>query len=181
MRVESLVGPADELPVKPLFTSARLVARDQQDRFALGIEGKGHAPHAIRCVKTELFHVGVTGTIERINTGPAQARPELLQKARMGENFRPHVLGQLVEFRLKFVADLNNPFHDLIMHYLAYAVKCMCSQRMPNPRAYRGISLQSFYGTCAIQILPVTSPCTNTILSGPTPSSRGVSPTFSIE
>ncbi len=37
MSVKSLIGLGNELPVKPLLTSAALVSRHQEDRPAFGI------------------------------------------------------------------------------------------------------------------------------------------------
>ena len=48
MRVEPLVGLPDQLAVKPLFTAAGLIARDQQNCLPLGVECKPtlHSPSA---------------------------------------------------------------------------------------------------------------------------------------
>ena len=61
----------------------------------------------------------MTGAIERIDAGPSQLRPELLEQACECESLHAHVLGQRVKLRLQFIADLDNPIHILIMPYIA--------------------------------------------------------------
>ena len=52
-------------------------------------------------------------------------RPELLQKARQRQNLRPHVLVQFVKFRIKLVANLNNPAHSYNMTHDPYSVSAI--------------------------------------------------------
>jgi len=49
-------------------------------------------------------------------------RPELLKKARVGENFRPSVFVKFGEFRQKLIADFNNS-HGQSCNIRHYAVK----------------------------------------------------------
>jgi hypothetical protein len=44
MRIEPLIGFADQLAIKPSFAAAGLVAGHQQNRLALGVEGEGDTP-----------------------------------------------------------------------------------------------------------------------------------------
>jgi hypothetical protein len=67
--VEPVVGLSYQFAVKSLLAAARLISRNQQDALALRIEGKGHAPFAIRCGKPQFFHIGVARAVERINAG----------------------------------------------------------------------------------------------------------------
>ena len=78
MRVEPLVCLGDELLIKSLLASARLVTGNEENGFALWIEGKSDAPNTARCNETKLLHVGVPGPAERINTWTPQLWPEPL-------------------------------------------------------------------------------------------------------
>ena len=49
-------------------------------------------------------------------------RPELLKKARVGENLRPNPFVKFGEFRQKLIADFNNP-HGQLCSIRHYAVK----------------------------------------------------------
>ncbi len=109
MSVEAVIGLADQLAVKAFFARARFVASHQQDRFAGYIERESHSPHAVRRIEPELFHISVARSLERVDARPAELWPELLKKARQGQNFGSHVHVQRVELRLKLIPDLNNP------------------------------------------------------------------------
>jgi len=113
MSVEAVIGLADQFPVEPFFADPRFIARNQQDRFSLCVESESYSPHSTRCVEPQFFHVLVTRSLQRVNARPSKLWTELLQKARQSQNFRPHVLVQRVEFRLKLIADLNKPAHFL--------------------------------------------------------------------
>ena len=116
MSVKALIGFADQLLVKCPFASTGLVAGHQQDCLAARIERESNSPFTIRCTKSQLLHVRVPRAVQRIDTGSAQLRPELLKKSGQSENFRLDVLMQASEFRLEFIADLDGPRHLNNMH-----------------------------------------------------------------
>ena len=113
MSVKTVIRFADQLAVEPFFADARFISRNQKHRLALRIEGKGHSPLAIACGEPQLLHVGVAGTVQRIDAGPPQLRAELPEKARQRQNLRLHVFLKREELRLEFVTDLNDPTHRL--------------------------------------------------------------------
>ena len=90
-------------------------------RFVSKAKATLHSPSA--ALNRSSFIFRVAGAIQRIDTGSPQLRPELLEKASQRQNFRPHVLAQFVELRLKLVADLNNPAQVYNMIYRPYDVK----------------------------------------------------------
>ena len=91
-------------------------------RFVSKAKATLHSPSAA-LNRSSLTDMRVAGAIQRIQAGPPELRPELLEKASQRQNFRPHVLAQFVELRLKLVADLNNPAQVYNMIYRPYDVK----------------------------------------------------------
>lgn len=55
MRVKTVIGFANQLAIEPFFVAARFVPRNEQDRFALRVEGKGHSPNAIGRAKPQFL------------------------------------------------------------------------------------------------------------------------------
>src|SRR4051794_24727601 len=70
----------DELPIEALLASARLVAGDEQNGLALGIESEGHSPYPVAGRETKLFHVGVQQPLQRIGMRPAEPRAVVAQQ-----------------------------------------------------------------------------------------------------
>jgi hypothetical protein len=122
MRVEPLVGLPDQLAVKPLFTAAGLVARDQQNCPPLDVECKSHPPLAISCGEPQLLHVRVARSLESVYARPPQSRSELLKQARQGQDLGLHVRPQCVEFRLKLAGYFYCPTHSSNMASATYDV-----------------------------------------------------------
>jgi len=50
-----------------------------------------------------------TRSVEGVNARPAQLRTKLLKQAGEREDFGPHILVQIIEFRLELIADFNGP------------------------------------------------------------------------
>ena len=122
MRLETVIGLADQPLVKSLFADPGFIPRNEQDCLALRVEGEGYSPFAISRTEPQFLHVRVARAVQRVNPRPPQWRPELLHKARQHQNLRPHVLVQIVELRLKLVANLNNPAHLYNMTATTYDV-----------------------------------------------------------
>ncbi len=80
MIIVSIIGHRNQAPVKTSLVRAALVAPDQQDRLAPGIEGERHAPDFTLPGKAQLFHVGMPRAFQGVHRGTAQVRPELLQQ-----------------------------------------------------------------------------------------------------
>jgi len=123
MGVKPVVRFSDELFIEPLLAAAGFVACDKENGLAFRVERKNDAPLTIRRTEAELFHVGVTGSVQRIDARTPQLRPELLQEPSMGKNFGSHILGQFLELRLEHVADLDVPSHYSIMAWNTYGAK----------------------------------------------------------
>ena len=127
MRLETVIGLADQPLVKSLFADPGFIPRNEQDCLALRVEGEGYSPFAISRTEPQFLHVRVARAVQRVNPRPPQWRPELLHKARQHQNLRLHVLVQIVELRLKFVANLNNPAHLYNMTATTYDVNIIPS------------------------------------------------------
>src|SRR5438046_9201315 len=85
--------------VETLFASSGLVSRHEQDGFTLGIKGESDSPLTVCRAESQLLHIGMPRAIERVNAGPTQLWPKLLQNERQSENLRLHVFMQSIEFR----------------------------------------------------------------------------------
>src|SRR5689334_4207857 len=97
MGVKPVVPFGDELLIEALLTSAGFVAGDKEDALALCVEGESDTPLTVRGTEAELFHIGVTGIVQRIDARTPQLRPELLQEPGVGKDLDSYVLGQLLK------------------------------------------------------------------------------------
>lgn len=79
MGIEAVVGFADQFPIEALFTSARLVASDQQNCAPPRVERERHAPFAARRTEPQVLHVGVTQAFQRVHARPAEMWSKLLE------------------------------------------------------------------------------------------------------
>lgn len=113
MRVKSIVGLNDELFVKSFLAYSRLVTRHEEHCLTFGIEGESHSPFSVCRRETQLFHIRVARTVERVHARPAKLWTELLKQAGESKNFFPDLFGQGIELRLKLIANLNSPSHAL--------------------------------------------------------------------
>ena len=59
MRVETVIGLADQAAVETLFTAPRFIPRNEQDRLAPGVEGEGYSPFAVSRTEPQFLHVRV--------------------------------------------------------------------------------------------------------------------------
>jgi len=71
MRVEAGVRLGDHLAIKEMFAAAGFVAATNDDSGSVRIEGEQETPYAVCCVKSQFLHLGVTGTFQSIDMGPA--------------------------------------------------------------------------------------------------------------
>ncbi len=76
MIVKTLVRRGDQFAVKPLLTSAGLIAGDEDDRLPERVESESCTPCAVRSIKALLLHIGVFRVFQRV-----QMRPPLPRKA----------------------------------------------------------------------------------------------------
>ena len=133
MGVKPVVRFSDELSIEPLLAAARFVACDKENGLALGVKGESDAPLTIRRTEAKLFHIGVTGIVQRIDTRTPQLRPKLLQEPGVGEDFGSNVLRQFRKLRLELVADFDVPSHESIMAYNTYGLKFIFDQALAAP------------------------------------------------
>jgi len=96
-------------------------------------KAKSDAPLTIRRTEAKLFHIGVTGIVQRIDTRTPQLRPKLLQEPGVGEDFGSNVLRQFRKLRLELVADFDVPSHESIMAYNTYGLKFIFDQALAAP------------------------------------------------
>lgn len=137
MIIEAPVGLADQSVVETLFSSSRLVTGDQQDRAALWVEREGHTPHSVVSIETQLLHVGVTRSVERIHARPTQGRSELFQQPSVRHHLVLDRLCEIVKFRFEGRIEENNPGHQHIMTLNTYVVKNISLvSRQSDSRAY---------------------------------------------
>ena len=115
MRIEAVIGLADQLAIKSPFTDARFVACNEQNSGALRVECKYNPPLTIQRAESKLLHVRMTGALQCVHARASQRWSELLKKPGKRQNFRLHVFFQREKLRFELVADLDNPFHGLIM------------------------------------------------------------------
>src|SRR6266849_9270963 len=111
MSLETAISLSDQLTVEPFFADTGFISCHEQDSLALRVERKSYSPLPISRTKAQFFHIRVARVVQGVGVGPLQLRPELLEKARQCQNFRPHVFVQFVELRFKLIANLNNPSH----------------------------------------------------------------------
>jgi hypothetical protein len=81
VRIKAIIRFTDQLAIEASLTDTGFIAGDQQNCPAPRIKGEGHAPFAIRGTETEFLHVRVTRPFERVHSGAAQLRAELLENA----------------------------------------------------------------------------------------------------
>jgi hypothetical protein len=111
MGVKPVVGFSDELFIEPLLASAGFVTRDKEDGFALRVESESDTPLPSSRTEAELFHIGVTGIVQRIDMRTPQLRPELLEEPGVGEDLSPYVVGQFLKLWFELVANFDVPSH----------------------------------------------------------------------
>jgi len=87
MSVKSRVGARNQLFIESPLICATLITAHQQDCRAFCVKCKSHAPYPTFTIETQLFHICVLRTFERIHRWPAQVRAEFLKQPRVGEQF----------------------------------------------------------------------------------------------
>lgn len=132
MGVKPVVRSSDELFIEPLLTAAGFVACDKENGLTLRVKGESDAPLPIRRAEAELFHIGVAGSVQRLDTRPTQLRPDLLQEPSMGKDFGLHILRQFLELRLELVPNFDRPCRYSIMTLKTYVIKSIL-RACPSP------------------------------------------------
>ena len=111
MGIEALISFLDQFTVELASTDARFVTGYQQNRPPPRIKGKSNSPLAVGSAETQLFHLWMTASVQRVYPGSAELWSDLLQKNCQRQNLRLHVPVQQIELRLELIADLDDPFH----------------------------------------------------------------------
>ena len=131
MRVETVIGLADQPAVEPLFSPPDL--SPATSRIALRFVSKAkatlHSPSAALNRNSFMFAWRESYSVS--TRGRPNCGPELLQQSRQRQNLRLHVLVQFVKLWLKLVANLNNPAHPHNMTHNPYSVSAIfgCLER----------------------------------------------------
>lgn len=86
MIIEARVSFRDQLFIEALFVAAGLVRADQENCFAVGIEGEGYALDAIICVAPQFFQICVSRSFERINMRPSKMWSEFFDQSSLRGN-----------------------------------------------------------------------------------------------
>jgi hypothetical protein len=97
MVVITLISQREQALVKPALICPAFISPDQQDRLSLRIKSKSHPSYLTVPGKTNLFHVGVSGTLEGINRGASQIGLKLIR--------------QNHEFSVESIMKENGPSH----------------------------------------------------------------------
>lgn len=105
------IGLRNQCPVEALLASARFVARDQQDRLTRRIECKGHPPHPAVRIESQLLHVGVLGSFQRIDPRPARLWTKSLDHLRLRQQFDLDCGCERWKLRSKFGRKADCPSH----------------------------------------------------------------------
>ena len=136
MGVKARVRQCNQPFVKAPLIRAALVAAHQQNRLPRRVEGKGDASYFARPAKAQLLHVGVLRALQRIHCRPPQARAEIPQQQRMGQQFILQGFGQGREFGGEIVVKEDGPTHVQIMYLKPYLFKWPdeCSRPMNSCR-----------------------------------------------
>jgi len=67
MLLESPVGNRNEISVETILRDPGLVSTNKENRPALRIEGKGHAPYAAIGIEPQFLHVGKVRTLQCVH------------------------------------------------------------------------------------------------------------------
>jgi hypothetical protein len=125
MSVETVIGLSDQLAIEAFLTNPGFVASYEQNGLAFRIESKSYTPLTVCRTKPQFFHIGVTGSFQRVHTRPSQLRPELLQETSQSQHFRAYILVQLIKLRFELLGYLDRPCQLGLCLGVHHAVKCM--------------------------------------------------------
>jgi hypothetical protein len=114
MRIEAIIRFPNERPVKLPLTSARLVSRDER---------KGNSPFPIGRANAQLFHVGVAGTVKRIDVGASKSWPKLAKQQHRRQDGVLNFFRKGLKLWIELIADGDTPVHNRIMISKPYGVK----------------------------------------------------------
>src|SRR5271169_6048400 len=132
MRVETVIGLADQLAVEPFLADSRFVGRREQDRPPPRVEGKREPPLPASRAEPQFLQVRVARVVQGVNPGSPQLRPESLEEPRQRQDLRSYVFMHGVELRLKLVPDFHHPRHSHSMASNTYAVKYIRTPAIPG-------------------------------------------------
>lgn len=101
----------NKMLVKALLTTARLVARNQNDGVPLRIEREGCTPFPVRGREAHFLHVGVFRAFERIDVRATQLRAEFGKQLRDGQKFGLNPALESQKLRLEGIMQSDVPVH----------------------------------------------------------------------
>jgi len=109
---ETSICLGNELLVKPLLVPAGFVAGNEQNRLSAGIEGEGGAPLAIRGLESQLLHIGVLRSLERIGVGSPKLRAIVRKQLGHGEQRILDILLEGQKLDLESILEFDVPSHE---------------------------------------------------------------------
>ena len=111
MEIEAIIRRGDELLVETLLVCARFVSRSQKNGLPVRIKGKGNTPDTFFFFLSQLFHVSVSGILERIDIRTPQNGALAFKNKRMRKDCILRGLRKFIEFGLERSDKLNFPNH----------------------------------------------------------------------
>ena len=107
MRLETVIGLADQPLVKSLFADPGFIPRNEQDCLALRVEGEGYSPFAISRTEPQFLQRGASRSACQPEAGPKLAARTAAQGAPTPESpsARPRAASNSCDSNL--VANLN--------------------------------------------------------------------------
>ena len=120
---EARVRFLDQLLIEPGLAHTGLVTGDKDDGAALGIEGVGETPDAVRGPEAEFLHVGETRAVQCVCVRTTELGTEFGEHRSVCVEGVPDSLGKTHEFGIELFMEENGPNHVLSMAPGTYVVK----------------------------------------------------------
>lgn len=115
MPIEAGVGKTNEPFVEPFLVGTTLVPTHEKDRLPIWVEGESDAPYLALPTEPQFLHIGVLRSLQGVDRGTPQARPELAQQQGMGEKLILQARGEGLKLAVEFVVEKYRPTHGV--HY----------------------------------------------------------------
>jgi hypothetical protein len=123
MIVITLIGHLEQALIEPALICPTFVSANQQNGLSLWVKSKSHSPDLAAPRKPELFHVGMSRTLEGVYGRSSQVRAKLREQFGMCEQFVLKLFHHGLEFGVKGIVKKNSPSHEQIMDLKTYGVK----------------------------------------------------------
>lgn len=138
MPVEPCVCAGNQLFIESPLIRAALISTHQQNCRAFGVKCKSHPPHPALTIETQLFHVCVLRTFERIHRWSAQMGAKFLKEPSVGEQFVLESAIHHLKLGVKIIVKEYVPRHGQIMVLKTYYFKPVVMVHCPKIRSMAG-------------------------------------------